>query len=108
MEFTIPLMGAPFPALLPPCEWEMISIPHPSVSSSPRALLPSLCLGLLSLKLNYTSATPYPQPPPSYTQAHMHFTFYSTAFFILCFDSLSLLCFIDLTNFESNEITSVL
>ena len=59
MEFTITPMGAPFPALLPPCEWEMISSRPPSISYCPTGLtafpLPetSLTLNLITLSLHF-------------------------------------------------------
>ncbi len=70
MEFTITAMGAPFPALLQPREWEMINIPPPSISSSPSASLPSPCLGPLSLQLELHSSYFIP-----FTQTHTHFYF---------------------------------
>lgn len=84
MKFTITPMGAPFPALFPPCEWEMISIPPPSISSSPLVSLPFSCLGPLSLQTelhsSYTSSSSLPL-----TQTHIHF------FLLYCLFSLSLL-----------------
>lgn len=76
MEFTITPMGAPFPALLPPCEWKMISIPPPSISSFPWVSVPSPCPGPLSLQTelhsSFTSSLSLPL-----TQIHTHSTFCS-------------------------------
>lgn len=108
MEFTITPMGALFPALDLPCEWEMISIPPPSISSSPSASLPSPGLGPLSLQAELRSS--YTSSPSLFlTQTHTLFTFYSVAFSLcLCSFSLSLLCSMNLTNFDINESASVL
>ena len=53
MEFSITPVGAPFPDLPPPCEWEMISIPPPSISSSSPSALAAFPLPGTSLTLNW-------------------------------------------------------
>lgn len=57
--FSSTPMGAPSPALLPPCEWEMISVASPSILSSP-FLTP--CLGLLLFQTECTPASLRPSP----------------------------------------------
>lgn len=69
MEFTITPMGAPVPALFYPCEWEIISIPPPSISSSSLALGPLLLQ--TELHSSYTSSLSLPL-----TQTYTHFLLY--------------------------------
>lgn len=100
MEFTVTLIGAPVPALLFSCEWEIISIPPPSISSSLSAL------GLFSHQTEFTPATLHPLL--SHTNKHMHALFFSPLFFSVALSFLSLLISRNLTDLDSKESTSVL
>lgn len=110
MEFSITLVGAPFPVLLPPpCEWEMISIPPPSISSSSPSALAAFPLPGTSLTTYWITLQLTLHPfPLRLTQTHILFTFASSLSAFCLLSPLSLHASMNLTNSDINESASVL